>query len=466
MQGLERGTIGFSAALELAVADALNEGDKGNAFQDAESLAEHRSGFLSAKKDGVRPLNEMEILVKLCAVGESYEKLPTSVPQKDSVDLYTELFTKVLFPPSRVTDSADPYSLQIQIKALFDVLRTPDVWFDFSLVEWRIRVGQILWANPYEPINDMVQDTSNLSDLGAASSQRSWLLLQLLLSSELLIRLDLVTKIAEGDPSIIHAAEVRQFGEYATQPVRWSLILARLWLENIRVEGAHENIAEESLPVSGWLATLTRNLTTTLDPVDQERSAYAQFRGRHQQRQINGLLHFAREIKWPLISENVASKLSLNATIFAESIANTPAVETPSTITTQASYFSSHTRSRSKHAVLQQQHGTTQPAGWLSRSYIAGLILPGESLSHFLISTLLENDEMAISQLGEEANLYGGFVYSSRSYWSTACIVGRVLAAGMGASECMGWISADIVPQDMEESWLEIAVETTLPHGV
>jgi hypothetical protein len=73
---------------------------------------------------------------------------------------------------------------------------------------------------------------------------------------------------------------------------------------------------------------------------------------------------------------------------------------------------------------------------------------------------LLENDGAAVSKLGEEVNLYGGFVYGGKSFWSTACIVGRVLAAGKGASECMGWISSDIAPRGAGEGWVDIDVET------
>ncbi len=105
-----------------------------------------------------------------------------------------------------------------------------------------------------------------------------------------------------------------------------------------------------------------------------------------------------------------------------------------------------------------------QPSGWLSRSYLTGLILPGEGLSHFLISTLLENDEVAVARLGDEANLYGGFLYSSKSYWSTSCIIGRVLAAGKGASECMGWLSSDVLPKGMGDGWVNIEAEV-VPHN-
>ncbi len=89
-------------------------------------------------------------------------------------------------------------------------------------------------------------------------------------------------------------------------------------------------------------------------------------------------------------------------------------------------------------------------------------MFPGEGLYHFLMSTLLENDHNAMAKLGPMANLCGGFVYYKKSFWSTACIVGRVLAAGKGSAECMGWISSDITPRGLDDGWLNVEVVETL----
>jgi hypothetical protein len=59
------------------------------------------------------------------------------------------------------------------------------------------------------------------------------------------------------------------------------------------------------------------------------------------------------------------------------------------------------------------------------------------------------------------ANLCGGFVYSGKSFWSTASVVGRVLAAGKGAVECMGWISSDVIPEGLGDGWVNVEVEET-----
>lgn len=104
-------------------------------------------------------------------------------------------------------------------------------------------------------------------------------------------------------------------------------------------------------------------------------------------------------------------------------------------------------------------------SGWLSKSFCSGLVLPGEALSHFLMSTLLENDQDAMAKLGPMANLCGGFVYNGKSFWSTACVVGRVLAAGQGSAECMGWISSDIIPRNTEDGWVDIDI-TDIPDDM
>ena len=50
-------------------------------------------------------------------------------------------------------------------------------------------------------------------------------------------------------------------------------------------------------------------------------------------------------------------------------------------------------------------------------------------------------------------------MYKGKSFWSTACIVGRVLAAGRGSVECMGWISSDVIPPGHDEGWVDIDVK-------
>ncbi len=471
MQGLERGTVGFSAALEMNVADALYEGTESPASPGSETLSERRHHFLAEKKHGVRSLSEFDVISRLIDIGESYHEVAPS-HQKSSVERYTQLFTQVLFPPTRVKDSKDPYSLQVQIEALLDVLGVGNIWIDFGIVEWRIRLGQVLWGAPYEPdIGNSSPINVEIQDSGVPETGKFWLLLQILLSCELLLRLDLVTKMAEHDPDIITADAVRRFTEDATQIVRWSLILARQWLENIRVQRLQPlvDVEEKKPAAAGWLATLTGTATSSPKDTQGENFIPTEYKGLHQARQISGLVHFARKLHWPQV-DSVAAKFSRSAALIAGSAPATPFNGTPLSMTTQrSSYFGNSDRPAIKRAMSRQQNRRSvivQPSGWLSRSYLTGLFLPGEGLSHFLISTLLENDESAVSRLGEEANLYGGFTYGSKSYWSTACIVGRVLAAGKGASECIGWLSSAVLPKGRDDGWVNIEVEMPPNSGM
>ncbi|PQE32780.1 helicase protein [Rutstroemia sp. NJR-2017a WRK4] len=460
MQGIERGTVGYQAALEMGVADALQEPEETFPESGPESLLERRRRFMDAK-DGIRPLEELAVYEHLISVGVTYHENPMK-HERPTVELYTELFTQILFPPSRVTDTEDPYSLQVQIEVLVKVLSEPYIWVDFSLVEWRIRLGQILWGQTLEgdPEDDISINSEIVHEAGA---QKYWLLLQILLSCELLMRLDTVSRnISQGlEPA--KPAEVKKLEKLMTPVVKWSLILARSWLENIRIEQHHSEFIPEKKP-TGWLATLTgAAATTTTNNTTGEDTETYQFRGRHETRQLSGLLHFARRMRWPNY-EKLAVRIAANDINISQSVQNTPASGTPMSISTQkSSYFTGQRPNGPRRGLsrsVQRLSALVHSSGWLSNSYISGLILPGEGLSHFLISTLLENDEEAVAKLGEEANLYGGFVFSERSFWSTACIVGRILAAGKDVSECMGWISSGVKPRGItREAWVNIDVE-------
>ena len=112
-----------------------------------------------------------------------------------------------------------------------------------------------------------------------------------------------------------------------------------------------------------------------------------------------------------------------------------------------------------------------EPLGWITRSWLSGFVIPGESICHILIGTLLENDTKAMQQLGTKANLYGGFAYAGRSWWSKSCIVGRVLSSLDGASTSIGWVGADILPRDattletFEKGWFEVTIEEPIERS-
>ncbi|KFY05208.1 hypothetical protein V491_09180 [Pseudogymnoascus sp. VKM F-3775] len=466
MQGLERGTVGFQAALEVAVADALHE-DKPD--EDEKTLHSLRAKFLKGKKHGLRPLSEASVVSKLTELGSSYHAKPPI--SKTSVEMYTELFTQVLFPPTRVTDADDPTSFHVQIETLVGVLTEPGIWVDFSNVEWRIRLGQTLWGPSYQPNHEEVNvDDEEEEEEHRHESQQFWLLLQILLSCELVIRLDAVSRSARQDPGLITVEEIQRFERDVTRPVKWSLLLARLWLENIKITHSVEQQSEQQPSAhegrhSGWLSSIKQAVTPHHEEFNPIHSHTIEFHGRRQKRQINGLIRFSRKMRWPG-AERIAEKFATNLEKGSDSMGSTPTDATPQTVTSlsmttqRSSYFAGIGRPGIRRGLtLGGPPNMFHPSGWLSKSYLTGLILPGEGLSHLMMSTLLENDEVAVGRLGGDANLYGGFVYSGQSFWSTACIIGRVLAAGKGASECMGWLSSPIQPKGVVEGWVSVEVE-------
>ncbi|CZS96470.1 uncharacterized protein RAG0_05769 [Rhynchosporium agropyri] len=456
MQGLERGTMGFQAALEMGVADALEISDE-HLNTSPEHVSEQRRIFLNGK-DGLRPVTDSILVDQLLDISELYHEDP-SKHHRQSVELYTQLFTMILFPPTRVTEHDDPYSLKVQIEALVQVLAAPTVWFDFSLVEWRIRLGQILWGASTDLDSEDGISINNQSTRDPGT-ERYWLLVQILLACELLIRLDAISANMDHGLEAILPNEIHKFDQMASSSVKWSLLLARAWLENINIERPRPGSKKEKEKKStGWFTTSS----TTSGPPPTDGLQALKFHGRHQTRQLSGLLHFARNIQWPDM-DALTAKAASNGITVSDSVQSTP-IGTPLSISTNrsSSYFAR--RPAMNRAMSLHRHVSTiiHPAGWLSNSYLSGLILSGEGLSHFLISTLLENDPDAVSRLGEEANLYGGFVYRERSFWSKACIIGRVLAAGKGATECMGWVASDVVPKGMREGWVDVDVELEAP---
>lgn len=369
MQGKERGTTGYQAALEMGAADALDISEE--AIQSL-AILENRKKFLSGK-NGVRPITDSTLIERLLDVSEVYHSDATD-EERSTVQLYTELFTQILYPPSRVTDTDDPYSLQVQVHALIYALASPVVWIDFSLVEWRIRLGQIIWG----PSSENGQDDG----VQESTDQKYWLLLQILLSSELLIRLDLISK---NDARNVSMAEIERFEKDATMSVKWSLILARCWLKNIKVIVPPPDLIEQKK--SGWLATLTGTANSET-PVAQGIGGL-QFQGRHPARQLDGLVHFARNINWPNVDQLIA-KISANGINVSDTFQSSP-IGTPMSHSTQHSnsYFSSR-RPKIHRGLSSYGNVSTMlhADGWLSNSYLSGLILPGEGLSHFLMYVL------------------------------------------------------------------------------
>jgi len=470
MQGLEKGTMGFQAALELPVGDSLEEEQFGfeSVGTKAKAIVEARGRMMSGN-GYLKRLPEPDIMDRLKRNGEIYRnnKLRTT----PSLETYKDLFHTFMRPCTTVIDKSDHYSLINQINALVKCLATSNVWIDLSRVEWRIRLGQVLWG---ESGGDELDDSTEIHDAANAAEraeEKYWLLMQVLVSTELLLRLDAITEGEQNGVEYFRPVDGLYFERQANHSVKWSILLARSWLENIEVvkeELPPTPLDQSKRHAGGWLASLVSKMSLKYsnDHEAQRRSHNYIIRGRHGHRQVDGLTHFARKIHWPGI-DAYESRISLNAEGMADLTPTTAG--TPRSFATSggSSYFgawdvTSHHGLPHTHKVQAQRRkmaAALHASGWLSKSYIFALMLPGEALSHFLMSTLLENDSDAMLTLGSFANLCGGFVYHGKSFWSTSCIVGRVLAAGQGAAECLGWVSTDVLPDSIGDGWLNIEAE-------
>ncbi|KAJ4364242.1 hypothetical protein N0V95_000864 [Ascochyta clinopodiicola] len=487
--GYEPGSIGFAHFVELPQADNLVTDSLHNeAGEDFIEPAKNRELMQTTpERIGIRCVDMDAVYDRLIEFQDLYEAFQHS-PERITIlnnqspgDLYARLFSTFLTPPGYAGASLDPTGLQVQIVAILRVLNLKGIWHDFSLVEWRIRLGQILFSDPE------VMSGRNAEPLW---TERDILLLQISLSCELLLRLDAITATNAGetdDQTRVSAREIHTFHNLTSRKTDWDLILARRFLENILVIKGNDNGALTPVPEPRGLFSLLGGTTPKELPTSD-----VIFLPQHQSRQLSGLLYFAESIRWPNIdsvTKSLAEKLgvvtqdaertipssspsgwSFNPTTpSVVSVYGTP-LQTPRSATHQLDdYFGRVQKpavrrhdSRSLRIPLSTTLGMLQDnpsptmvdvGGWLSRSFLTGMILPGEAISHFLISTLLENDQLAISALGDSANLYGGFIYDGKTWWSKASIVGRVLACTEGAQECMGWIYLSQLPEGAPDGW-------------
>lgn len=480
-QGIEPGTTGFAYFLQLPTSDALvtetEQSQSGKDFLEASRNKEllqsnpERLGIRQVETDLI-----FERLIEFQDLYETFQDTPepmTILNNQSSGDLYANLFTKFLTPPGHDDSIDDPTGLHIQINALLRTLKLKGIWYDFSLVEWRIRLGQILWSEP-EPVPE--------HEVAPMWTEREILLLQISLASELLLRLDAYTNVDAGDAELrlrIDPYDIQSLAKSKNCKIDWDLVLARRFLDNISViKGADADDLPSKSTSRRLLSLLTGNTQAVV--VKSDLILLPQ----HQTRQLSGLLHFAKTLAWPSygsVITDLAQKLGATS---SEEIAvddrsphlsdpTTPSVisvygtplQTPLPVNHATDSYFGHigkpTLARNDSRALRIPLSPTWSAsgkpsgnslenvgGWLSRSYLTGLVLPGEAISHFLVSTLLENDPVAISSLGSSANLYGGFTYAGRTYWSKNSIVGRVLACIEGSVECAGWISCPKVPQN------------------
>jgi hypothetical protein len=488
-QGIEPGSIGFSHFLGMPKADSLlTEMESSQSSKDFLQGTKNKELMQTAPdRIGIRAVDMSLVYDRLIEIQDLCEAIHDSpgpmtiLNHQSSGDLYANLFSKFLTPPGYDGSTDDPTGLKVQILTLMRILKLKGIWYDFSLVEWRIRLGQILWTDP-EPVPE--------HESHPLWTEREVLLLQITLACELLLRLDAVTNTdanAEGNKGHIRTPEIRSFFGTKTRKLDWDLALARTFLDNILVVRGIDHEIE---------IVKSRGLLSMLGAGEKPEAPISDIvlLPRHQSRQLTGLMKFSDTIQWPStesLMQEMAKKLGAqDVANYVEQVPSSGSMFSPASISVYGTpletplsanhlpdgYFGhigkpvlSRNNSHSlriplspsplAHVDQANPSALTGVGGWLSRSYLTGLVLPGEPISHFLISTLLENDKTAIARLGDSANLYGGFSYANRAWWSKNSIVGRVFACIDGAAECMGWISFPRIPEGLHDRWHSIHSE-------
>jgi hypothetical protein len=469
--GREPGTVGFEYFLQLPTADSLAVPDEAATFSN-------RSVLLSDPTElGLLPYDLTNVVNRLNAAGEIYQTLTNGGPTASALakggvfQLGESLFGNLLSTNDVSTpiDENGSFSLHSQIDTLQRILETKDLWHDFSLVEWRIRIGQLLWT-------ETIPDEAG-TPIGKLS-ERDVLFLQVTLAAELLVRLkisEILRKEQSNTESTIPETETR------SRKVQWDLVLAQRFLTNLKIS-ALPGIEDEEKGVRNSFFSAISFFTSDDLEADSTRPL---LQPKNEDKQIAGLMSFAKALEWPHTDDVLAqlrpspdaegnerpvSMVSMYATPL-----DSPRLFNMETAPgTRLSYFGAMAREQQQNRPGMNRMSTAQsiqlrPAsnesdgfnvgGWLSRSWLSGLVMPGESSSHFLISTLLESSPQAIAALGDNADLYGGFVYGGRTFWSKSSAVGRVVAASSGAADCMGWISCQGAPSGHPEGWVETKVD-------
>ncbi|CAD6503641.1 BgTH12-03300 [Blumeria graminis f. sp. triticale] len=438
LQGLERGTTGFRSALEISVGDSLPTSNN----VSSEMISQHRI-VLMREKGVLRSLTWATLINRIRSLSEKCHDLPPTL-NKSPTELHHELFTNVLYPPIGISDADDPRSLEFQIYCLFQVLSFPHVWMDFSNVDMQIQLGQILWGST-KNVNGSYNLSPTVSNTEDVSSTKYWLLLQVLLGCEMLLRLDALIYHNSSNP----AAGFKNLKIKWTKGVKYTLFLAKAWLKNICiVEKADQN--DYSVKSQPFHTSSQKFEWSTFPEAFGQSFSQIGFQGRHQIRQLTGLMRFAQAIKWPEWEKLEANAISITS-------ATISALDSSTVVSTRSLSSSSLLEPLSIKPFSSSHKSSKLDVGkWISEAYFNGLILPGETFIHALLLTLVQNDERALSKLGSLEDLKGGLIYSGRSFWRSACIVGKVLASSEGASECMGWVSSSVLPRGIDEGWLDV----------
>lgn len=457
-----------------------------------------RDGPHSWKAVGVRDISIETLAKRMDVISYLRDQVlnagwrETVLNHLDTAELYSYLFNELLYPPRKIPSETkhEKASLKIQIEALVKVLTTPGAWLDLSVPEARLRFGKILHKRSTR--------YDQAAGLFIIDPERKWLLIQLLLSVELVVRLDAALRLGialHSENFEVSSEEIHHFNKLRNLKVDWDLVAARRYLFLSYVKKI-ERKAPAATPQSpqlerpshlrqtssatqhdqhhgGFFGALRHRMGLespgeNADPLHLFDTCDVAIMPRQPGVMIDGLSRFATTLTWPRSEELIAllnqklctpnpedrEKLLMDAIGCSEGEIPEPK---PDNLTTSLQSFNVNL-----HAATPSTIG-----GWLSHSWLSGLILPGTSICDILMSTLLENDPdpQTLRDLGSK-NLplrASGFILNGSSWWSKSSIMGRVLAPMHGAKESMGWVSTPrFVPlhentlQPVSNRWVKI----------
>ena len=512
VQGREPGTVGLRFFLELPISERLRtiekakeqeRGDMGSLSRISanetfrEEAERSHTGKHAPRQDriklindgptaweylGIRDVESSTIIDRLSYLSKVHDDVlelgvETTILHKQScAALYDDLFTKLLYPPTKSTEESlgehHRTGLKVQIETIVKVLTTPGVWIDFSLVEPRIRLAQGLWQLP--PYDYQSSDTTTLRP----GAERKWLLLQILLAKELMVRLVGALTLGSSEKFRdfhLTGDEIHHYNKMRNLKIDWDLVMARRFLDTVFVEHSLDvdlqRILQDDQNTQSRLSSVFKK-NMDIHAADNDLSIWScAILPRRADAQFEGLLRFARMIQWPHV-DNLEADLTqryqgispaLHKKLYTQPIfsAHDASVPRRASAVPMRSLFSGDDWVESARVTLKPASGV-ELGGFLGRSWLSGLIMPGDGGCLSIMACLLEQDSRA-AKLGSTAFLHGGFVFEGqRSFWSKFCIVGRVLAPAKGSTECMGWINApQFSPIDHErkpftDMWLDV----------
>lgn len=87
-------------------------------------------------------------------------------------------------------------------------------------------------------------------------------------------------------------------------------------------------------------------------------------------------------------------------------------------------------------------------------SWFSGIILPGRTLPWLIMNSLIDCDRDTGDGLKFLTHMQpaSGFQYRANTYWSSQCIVGKVLGAARGVKQIAGWVGPCIYTPDLKRT--------------